>query len=103
MSAKVQYRRLTPEQRSRHLSLLIGVMQQCGLTGDGQNFLQDLLTQSEVIMIARRIQIARRLLSGESFPSIHKELRVGLNTIAAVARWLDRKPEVYRFVISVPG
>ena len=103
MTAKVQYRRLTPKQRSEHICLLLCAMRSCGLTTRGQLLLSDLLTKSEITMLARRIQIAKRLLSGQSIDSIRHELRVGIRTITAVEYWLHSNPAVHRFVISVPG
>ena len=103
MAAKVQYRCLTAEQRIRHVSVLQYAMRQCGVTEDGQYLVSDLLTKSEITMLARRIQIARRILAGQSVNSIRKELRVGIHTIAAVERWLHERPTIHRFVMTVPG
>ena len=56
-------------------------------------FLRDLLTESERIMLGRRIIIARKLISGESYDKIKIDLRVGVTTIARVQRWLsDQMP-----------
>ncbi len=51
-------------------------------------FLRDLLTESERIMLGRRIVIAQKLIAGESYETIKTELRVGLTTIAKVHSWL---------------
>lgn len=51
--------------------------------------LRDLLTESERVMLGRRILIARLLLSGESYEAIGKALGVGTNTIRRVHRWLN--------------
>ena len=56
-------------------------------------FLRDLLTESERIMLGRRIIIARMLLSGESYESIGMRLRTSPPTIGRVHRWLrDQMP-----------
>lgn len=52
-------------------------------------FLRDLLTQSERIMLGRRIIIARNLLAGSNHDEIATNLRVGYDTIYKVRRWLD--------------
>lgn len=52
-------------------------------------FLRDLLTQSERIMMGRRIIIARMLIAGEPHRVIEKQLRVGTTTISRVQRWLE--------------
>jgi len=52
------------------------------------NFIRDVLTPSESLMITRRIAIAKKLLEGKSFELIRQELKVGYNTINNVNRWL---------------
>lgn len=56
-------------------------------------FLRDLLTESERIMMGRRILIARRLLSGEDYDKIEADLGVGRDTVWRVQKWLlDQLP-----------
>src|SRR3989344_683885 len=56
-------------------------------------FLRDLLTESERVMLGRRIIIARRLLSGQHYDQIESELRVGRDTVWRVQKWLlDQLP-----------
>jgi uncharacterized protein YerC len=56
-------------------------------------FLRDLLTESERIMLGRRIMIARRLIAGKSQRNIGAELKVGTDTVWRVQRWLyDQLP-----------
>ena len=52
-------------------------------------FLKELLTPSERIMLGRRIVIARLLISGESYRSIQRKMRIGKTTIRRVQRWLE--------------
>ncbi len=61
-------------------------------------FLEHALTRSERIMLARRILIAKKLLSGTPTQQIERDLKVGQRTIEAVHRWLLAFPE-YRRVI----
>lgn len=56
---------------------------------DMRMFLRDLLTESERIMLGRRIQIAQMLLAGCSHRYIARGLHVGLDTVSRVHRWLD--------------
>jgi uncharacterized protein YerC len=56
-------------------------------------FLRDLLTESERVMLGRRIMIARRLISGEPYDKIEADLRVGRDTIWRIQKWLfDQLP-----------
>lgn len=52
------------------------------------NFFKDLLTPSESVMLARRIQIAKMLLGGDDYEEIRRQLKVGVGTIINVQRWL---------------
>ncbi|MBY0472708.1 hypothetical protein K2Q00_00265 [Patescibacteria group bacterium] len=63
-------------------------------------FLKELLTQSERIMLGRRIIIARLLLAGESYDAIQRRMRVGKTTVSRVQRWLDDQIFGYEHVIT---
>ena len=54
-----------------------------------KRFLRDLLTESERIMLGRRILIARMLLIGTSSQDICEGMRVGMDTVYRVERWLQ--------------
>ncbi len=62
-------------------------------------FLRDLLTESERVMLGRRILIARLLLSGESKERIVRRLGVSYTTIASVAHWLSDQMPGYEMAI----
>lgn len=61
-----------------------------------KDFLKSVLTESERLMIGRRIIIARALLLGESPEDIARRMRVGYDTIYRVSTWLDREMPGYR-------
>ena len=63
-------------------------------------FLRDLLTQSERIMLGRRIIIARKLIQGESYSSIVTSLGVGPDTIYRVQKWLNDQMPGYEQAIT---
>ena len=63
-------------------------------------FLRDLLTPSERIMLGRRIIIARKLLSGESYREISESLKVGHDTIIRVHKWLSDQMPGYEQAIE---
>lgn len=54
-----------------------------------KSFFKDLLSATESVMLARRIQVAKLLLSGFGYDTIQKKLGVAPNTIASVHRWLE--------------
>ncbi|MFA6047882.1 MAG: YerC/YecD family TrpR-related protein [Parcubacteria group bacterium] len=55
---------------------------------ESSGFLNGLLTDSEVLMIARRIQIAKMLLDGNDYETIRKKLKISLYNISRIDRWL---------------
>ena len=62
--------------------------------------LRDLLSETEVLMLARRLQIAELLVDGLTYDQIRSKLKVGFTTIAKVQTWLDLYGEGYRTIIN---
>ena len=52
-------------------------------------FFKELLFDSEVVMLGRRLDIARMLLANATYEEIRRELKVGDTTIAAVRFSMD--------------
>ena len=72
------------------------VAKKLGLSEEGKSLLRGMLTDSETVMLARRLQIARCLIVGDSFQKIASNLNVGLTTIRGVHDWLEEKFDDYR-------
>lgn len=53
------------------------------------NLLFSLLTDSEIVMCARRLKIAELLMRGQPYSAIGEDLRVAQRTIESVDRWLS--------------
>ncbi len=67
-------------------------------------FLRDLLTESERIMLGRRILIARYLLSKKRYDTIAADLKVGYDTIYKVEKWLsDQLPGYEKAIEGLEG
>jgi len=67
-----------------------------------KHFLRDLLTESERIMLGRRILIAQMLLSGHNCEDIAQKLKVGYDTVYRVEHWLsDQMPGYENAVIEM--
>lgn len=86
--SKVNPRALDSESKMKYLDLLWTSISQLETREETKHFFKDLLSESEAIMLARRIEIARRLLEGQSYDEIARELGVGKDTIGRVQRWL---------------
>jgi len=63
-------------------------------------FLRDLLTESERIMLGRRIWIARLLIQGKKHKDIGARLKVSAATIWRVERWLNDQMSGYEDAIQ---
>jgi uncharacterized protein YerC len=65
-----------------------------------KTFLRDLLTESERVMLGRRIIIARLLLQDQTRDEIRQKTGAGLNTIDRIQRWLRDEMPGYENAIS---
>jgi len=54
-----------------------------------RNFLKDLLSETEAVMLARRLKIAQLIYQGKSYDQIQKLMKASPGTIASVHSWLD--------------
>jgi len=66
---------------------------------DSALFIQDLLTESEVKWLSKRLRIAKLLLKGEKYEDIMIGLRTSRATIAKVGSWLTERGEGFKRVI----
>lgn len=98
--ARFDHRTLTTELRTEYEQELIDVLSHIERKKDLQDFLFDLLTPSEIVMLARRIKIAKLLLQGKTYQFIRQALGVGFTTIASIDAWLERKFQSYRRTIA---
>jgi len=63
-------------------------------------FLKDLLSEEEVLMLARRLKIAELLMKGATYNQIGSDLKVAAGTIARVQTWLEQFGEGYRTIFK---
>jgi uncharacterized protein YerC len=91
---------LTAQERMETLDMLYTAAGSVRGRQATKEFLKDLLTPSERIMLGRRIWIARLLLSGESQAEIGRRLSVGPNTIWRVEKWLSDQMPGYENAIA---
>lgn len=97
---KKKISQLTDQQRIETLDMLYTAAGAIRGRTATKEFLKELLTPSERIMLGRRIWIARLLLSGQSHAAIGKKLEVGPNTIVKVEKWLQKQMPGYRQAIK---
>lgn len=90
---KVKAKDLDPKVRMQVLDTLYTAAGTVQGRNAMKTFLRDVLTESERIMVGRRLLIARELLAGNRYETIGEKLHVGYDTIGRVERWLhDQMP-----------
>lgn len=86
--AKFDHYSMPDKEKNKLLSELYSMVSSLKNREQIVNFFKDILTPSERIMLARRIQIARMLLEGYTHIQISRKLKTGIDTITRVQRWL---------------
>lgn len=100
MRGKVKYHELSESEKKKYLGDFYSMIALLKSREEAKNFFKDLLSLSEVVMISRRIQIAKMLLDGDTYDDIRKKLKVSPTTICQVERWLNNGFGGYRKVIA---
>lgn len=67
---------------------------------EAADFVQDLLSEQESLMLAKRLAVARELIKGEAYIDIQKSLKVSAGTIARVNIWLRESGQGYRTILE---
>ena len=70
---------------------LVNALVQAQTVSEAALFLQDLLTKSEMKMLAKRLRVAKLLLGGMTYKQIEENLHVGHSTVAKIAAWLAER------------
>lgn len=81
-------RKLETKERMKYLDLLWTSIAELKSRDEVKNFFKDLLSETEAVMLARRILIAQYLLAGKSYGEIVEELKTSEVTVARVSQWL---------------
>ncbi len=97
---KVKSRNLKKEDKIKFLDALYTATSTLKTRDDMKKFLRDLLTESERIMIGRRIVIAHKLLHNEPYDQIVETMKAGKDTIAKIDCWLQDETRGYEQAIK---
>lgn len=81
--------KINPAERHRILDEFWTMIALLENKDEVKSFFKDLLSATESVMLARRIQIAKLLLSGWGYDRIQHRLGAGPTTVASVHRWLQ--------------
>lgn len=97
---RVKYNDLSDKERMETLDALYTAAGTLKGRDAAKEFLKDLLTPSERLMLGRRILVARALLSQMTHDDIVGKYKVGKDTIQKISKWLDDQLPGYEKVIA---
>jgi len=95
---KVKVYSISRVEKRRIFDELFEVISNLKTKAEAIDFLFGLLTPSEVLMTARRIQIAKMLLSDYGYEDIQRKLKVSHTTINKIEHWLKENEERNKFI-----
>jgi len=88
---KLSKKQIDPEKFGHYLNNLWSAFTLMDSKEDIRLLFKDLFTRTEYKMFAKRLEIARRLLVGENYVNIQRELKVGPDTVGRVSDSLTEK------------
>ena len=100
MPGKVKYHELSDSEKKKYLGEFYSMVALLKNREEVKSFFKDLLTLSEVVMVSRRIQVAKMLLEGYTHEEIRKKLKIGFTTISQVEKWLNNGFGGYEKIIK---
>ncbi len=86
---RTQPKNLDEKERKKLLDELWTTIALLETRQEVKNFFKDLLSETEAVMLARRLQIAKLLLQGWTYENISTKLKTSYVTIGSVQRWLQ--------------
>jgi len=98
--SQVSKRWLAKEVEDRIFDVFWQSLASCSTKETVASFLEDLLTPTEKIVLAKRVSIALLLLKGYNYKRINNLLKVSDPTVWTVKLWLKTKGEGYRLVLD---
>lgn len=101
---KVKPSSIEKEKRDEAIAEFFKVIEKLKNKKEMTDFFLGILTASEILMLARRIQIAQYLISGKNYEEIQRNLKVGSETIHRTDQWLSHEDEkIRKWLISLVG
>jgi TrpR-related protein YerC/YecD len=92
--------KLSKKERQKLLIALCEALTSIRKKEEAAQFLADLLSPQELEMLAKRLEIAKLLIAGDTYETIRAKLKVSHNTIARVNAWLTLSGGGFRLVIE---
>lgn len=98
--SKVSRRFLDKELEERIFEVFLKTIVDIKNTAEAKNFIEDLLSPTEKIMLVKRLAIAVLLTKGNTYEHIDHTLKVSRATIMNVSLWLKHGKSGYRRAVE---
>ncbi len=98
--AKIKPKDIPKEKRHKMIGEFFDVVVGLNSKKDVLDFFVGMMTPSEALMFARRMQIAKMLIKEETYDSIKRELGTGKSTISQVDKWLFERNGAYKKILE---
>ncbi len=97
--AKVKVYSIPKKERYQLVGEFFDIVAQLKTKQEIIDFFIGVLTPSESLMMARRIQVAKLLAEDESYAIVKEKMKVSPKTIQSVYHWLNERDEAYKKLI----
>lgn len=95
-----RFNRLSKLEKQRLLIALCQAVSSVKDSKEAAQVLTDLLTPSEIEMVAKRLEIAKLLIQGKTYDQIRAKINSGYSTIGRVNTWLNIAGEGFKIAVS---
>ncbi len=95
-----RFEKLSKKEQEELVFDLVNAFVQTKTLSDTALFVQDLLTKKELTTLAKRLRIAKLLLSGMTYEQIETQLHTSHSTVAKIAVWLSERGDGFRKIIE---
>ncbi len=95
-----KFNRLSKSEKQRLLIALCQAVSSVKDDKEAAQVLTDLLTPSEIEMVAKRLEIAKLLIQGKTYDQIRAKINAGYSTIGRINTWLNLAGEGFKIAVS---
>ncbi|MCL5970539.1 MAG: YerC/YecD family TrpR-related protein [Patescibacteria group bacterium] len=95
-----RYNRLQKIEKLKLLAALCEAISSTKNSQEAAKLLTDLLSPSEIEIVAKRLEIAKLLIKGNSYDEIKDRVHAGYSTIARVNTWLNLAGDGFKMAVE---
>lgn len=95
-----RFNKLSKLEKQRLLIALCEAVSSVKDSKEAAQVLTDLLTPSEIEMVAKRLEIAKLLIQGKTYDQVRTKINAGYSTIGRINTWLNLAGEGFKIAVS---